>query len=232
MRKLLLVIVLIMSISSCAFADVEPDRELHKVIGGFYSLAAAVDLNESLKPNINQLGKFFVNMPENVQLSQVKNSIWAGVEVVKNSSVRNYLRSHSSELGITESPEGYEWLGGDYAWMKIADIVKGKIVPIKFLASEGDGEIFFNVDGQNSWWMANPNFTAQASQEILSKFGVNQPDLHAPSKTSRVSIYESVRPSEVRTPEKMHVGRKRNSFDVELEIGDIRFDPIPNRPRN
>ncbi len=232
MRKLLLVIVLIVSISSCAFADVEPDRELHKVIGGLYSLAAAVDLNENVKPDISQLRKYFASSPDDMKISRVKNSIWAGVEVAKNSDTRNYLRSHSQELGIAESPEGSAWLGGQFAWMKIADVVKGKIVPVKFSVSEGDGKIFFNVHGQNSWWMANPDFTDQASQEILSRYGVNQPNLHVPAKSSRVSIYDSVRPSAVGTPEKMHVGRKRSSFDMDIELGNVIFDPIPNRPRN
>ena len=232
MRKLLLVIVLIVSISSCAFADVEPDRELHRIIGGLYSLAAAVDLNGNVKPEIGQLRGYFVEAPESVQLSRVKNSIWAGIEVGKNSSVRNYLRSHAAKLGIFEAPEGPEWMSGRLACMKIADVVKGKIVPVKFSASEGDGEIFFNADGQNSWWMATPDFTDQASQEILSKYGVNQPNLHVPSKNERVSIYDSVRPSTVRTPEKMHVGRKKSSFDMDIELGNVIFDPIPNRPRN
>ncbi|MBQ7593879.1 MAG: hypothetical protein IJU48_05950 [Synergistaceae bacterium] len=232
MRKLLLVMILIVSMSSCVYANVEQDSELHKIIGGLYSVAAAVDMNENVKPDINQLGKFFTNTPKNMQLYRVKNSIWAGIEVGKTSTARSYLRSHAAELGILESPEGREWMSGDYAWMKIADVVKNKLVPMKFSASEGDGKIFFNVPGQNSWWMANPDFTAQAAREILNRHGVNQPDLHAPTKSGRVSIYDSVKPAEVGKPEKMHVGRKRSSFDMELEIGDIRFDPIPNRPRN
>ena len=234
MRRLLILMILTLSMISCAHAvNIEPDKNIHSVIGGLYSLGAAVELNGNINPEISQLTKYFVSEPKNMQLTRVKNSIWAGVEVNKNSRVKNYLRSHSQELGIMESPAGKsEWFSGDYAWLKVADVVKGKLVPVKFFASEGDGEIFFTNKDKNLWWTANPKFTAQASHEILSKYGINQPDLHVPSESKRVSIYNSVRPSEVSKPEKIHVGSKKNSFDMGMDIGDIRFDPIPNRPRN
>lgn len=235
MRKFLIVIVFALSRAACAFAEVEPDVELHKIIGGLYSLVSAVELNDNAQPHINQIRKFFAEIPKewqsNSQIIRVRNSIWVGVSVGKFSSARNYLRSHSEELGITESPEGYEWMGGNYAWIKAADVVRNEIVPVNYIASEGDNLIFFSTPGQNSWWQSNPKFTAEAAQEILNRYGINQPDLHVPEGT-RVSIYDSVRPASVGTPEKMHVGRKKSSFDMELEIGDIIFDPIPNRQRN
>lgn len=235
MRKIFIAVIFAVFMSSYAFAEIEPDIELHKIIGGLYSLASAVELNENPNPHINQLRKYFADIPRewqaNSQVQRVKNSVWVGVAVGKFSSARNYLRSHASELGITERPEGYEWISGDYAWLKAADIINNEIIPVNYIAAEGDGSIFFKVSGQNLWWQATPKLSAEASHEILNRYGVNQPDLHAPEGT-RVSIYDSVRPASVGAPEKMHVGRKKSSFDVELEIGDIIFDPIPNRPRD
>ena len=244
MRKIFVSVVLALFVLSgnvTAFADVEPDTELHDVIGGLYALACAVALNDNTQPHINQLRKYFADVPNDwystVQLANQNNAVWAGVAVGKFSSARKFLREYSAELGILESPGGYAWLGGSYAWVKAADIVNGKLKPSGVIAARGkspdSGVVFLSTKGQESWWMASPAFTPQAAKDIISKFGVkNAPELHKPSGI-HTSVYESVKPSDVSKPGDMHVGRRKSSFDVRMDIGtDVIFDPFPNRVRN
>ena len=232
MKKIFaLVVIAVLCLAGNSCAHVEQDVEIHKVLGSLYSLAASISLNGNNNPHINQLRQFFVNVPDDwhnqVQISRVHNSVWAGVAVGKYSTARRFLRSHAEELGITESPEGYTWLGGDFAWLNISGL--------NIKAAKGSGKdselIFMSADG-NSWWLCNPDFTKETASEILRKFGTkNAPELQRPSGV-RESIYESVKPSNVSKPQNMHVGKKRDSFDVEIEVGkDVIFDPVPNRPR-
>ena len=231
MRKVCASIILaVLCLSGCAFGNVEPDPEIHRVIGGLYSLACAVELNGKSEPQVQHLRQYFSDVPNDwysqVQISRVNNAVWAGVAVGKISTARQFLRTHAQELGICDSPEGYAWLGGDYAWLKVSGnsglrAARGK--------GTDSGSVFLNVQGSDSWWMASPAFTNQAAKSVLAKHAAkNPPELHKPSGI-HTSIYESVKPSDVKKPGDMHVGRKRNSFDKEIELGrdvDLIFNPM------
>ncbi len=230
---LLSVLNLIFSTSVYAENVIENDFETHKIIGGLYSLASAVELNARAKVDVNSLVIFFEKIPagwqNTVRVEKNKNSIWVGVAVDKFSKARNYLRSHASELGIMESPGGSAWMSGDFAWLKAGDIAKKKIKPIEFSAAQGDDTIFFNAN--NTWWAAYPSLTSRAEREILEKHGAeNAPELHAPveNKEEKVSIYEDVKPSSVRVPEKMTWTKQKSSYDMSVEVGDVIFNPLPN----
>ena len=226
------VIAAVLLVCGSACAEVEQDVELHRVIGGLYALAGAAE-TAGESANVNQVSRFFTNLPEgwqnSVQISRVKGSLWAGIAVDKFSSARRYLRANAAALNITESPEGYAWLGGDFAWLNVSSL--------ELRAARGTGRdsdvIFFTADGGAKWWAASPDFTKRAAGEIIKKFGIkNAPELHRPSGV-RESIYESVKPSDVHKPSDMHVGRRRSSFDMDIPIGkNIILDPIPNRPRH
>ena len=231
------VVIALFVLSGNAFAEVEQDTEIHRVIGGLYSLSCAVVMNGSAAPQISQLRKYFADVPNDwyntVQLAVQNNSVWAGVSVGQYSTARRFLREHSEELGILEEPGGYAWLKGAYAWMKSADIVNGTLKPSGIIAAKGKGTdsgvIFLSTKGQEFWWMASPAFTNQAAKDIISKWGVkNVPELHKPSGLHQ-NLYESVKPYDVRKPANMHVGTKRSSFDMGIDLGtDVIFNPIPN----
>ena len=240
MRKIFLSFLILIFISSASvlFADVDLDAENHKIIGGLYSLAAAVELNAKTNPDVNSLVRFFEKIPagwqNEIKIQHDKKSIWVGIVVGQHSSARRYLREHSQELGIFESPNGAAWLGSEFAWLKAADIAKKKLNPVKFSVADSDSTIFFNVNNSDSWWAAWPNFNSRAIKEILAKHGTdNHPELAAPKvqEAPRVSIYDEVRPASVRIPDKMHMGTKKSSFDMSMEVGDVIFNPIPNVPR-
>ena len=196
-----------------------------------------MELNGKTNPEINQLKNYFTNPSSewlnSVRVSKEQNSIWVGIALGKKATARQYLRSKAPELKIMNEPEGYEWIGGDFAWLKAADIVKGKLKPVKIFAAEGEGTIFFTTEGIESWWQSYPEFNLRASREILKKHEVDDaPELQRPQGKPE-SIYESVKPSEViKVPPKMHVGRKGNSFDMSVEVGDVIFNPLPYRNNN
>ena len=66
-------------------------------------------------------------------------------------------------MGIKESPEGYAWLGGDYAWLKVSDV--------KLKAARGTGQdsnlVFLSVDGE-SWWACDYDVYNAGSNTISS----------------------------------------------------------------
>lgn len=223
-------------------AEVVQDSDTHGVIGGLYSLVASLAMNGNTSPNVNQIRGYFSDVPQNwqklVRFERVNNQIWVGVAVGKYAQARSYLRSHAEELGITDTPGGNAWMSGDFAWIKAGDVVKGKFKPITLKASKGSGTdsgvIFLNAPGQDSWWLASPSFTRKAAQSLLKACGVKKSGLHKPiaQPVQAVSIYESVKPSEVKKPDDIHTSRKRNfreSFD--MDMGDVIFNPIPNTNR-
>ena len=233
MKKFLAVLVICFC-SCTAFAEIEDDIETHKIIGGLYSLSAAVELNGKTNPDVNQLRNYFTDPSQewldSVRISKIKNSIWVGIALNKTSTARHYLRANSPELKIMNEPEGYEWMGGDFAWLKAADIKNGKLKPVKFFAAEKEGIIFFNSEGTETWWEAFPQFNYRASNIILKEHKIDEtPELHRPEGRAE-SIYESVKPSSViKVPPKMHVGAKKDSFDMSVQVGDVIFNPLPYR---
>lgn len=240
MKKFFAVILILLCMSFSVSADeVEQDTELHRVIGGLYTLAAAVNLNRSVNPSITQISRYFSSVPDEWQittgLTREKNALWVGVPVGKYSTARHFLRSHSKELGILDSPGGYAWLGGDYAWLKAADISGNTLKPIELHASRGagidSGIIFFSVPEMPQWWQADPSFGPNSAKMITDTFGIkNAPELHKPEGVSK-NVYDTMKHSSVRVPEKMHVGTQKSSFDMSIEMGDVIFNPIPNTRR-
>ena len=234
MRKILTAFILcVFSCGVCNAADVNPDTEIHKVIGGLYSLVSALAVNGEADHDIRTLRKYFADIPggwlEGVKAVRVNNELWAGVSVGKYSTARKYLRANSQRLGITDTPAGSSWLGEDFAWVKAGVIHGGRLTASSLKASQADGAVFFSVDG-NEWWQSYPDFTRKAAQEVMSRWGVKVSGLHKPEGVSdRVSIYDQVRPSEVRKPGEMHSNRKHEfgeSYDI--DVGDVIFKPIPN----
>ena len=235
MRKILsLSILAVFVFASCAFADVNPDSEIHKVIGGLYSLVSAIAVNGEAAPDIRVLRRCFNDAPngwaESIRVERVNDEIWAGVAVERYSTARKFLRSKAPELGITDTPAGSAWMGGDFAWIKAGNISKGKLTPSPLKAAQSEGTIFFSTEGQEDWWVSYPSLSKKSSQEVMKLWGVKAAGLHRPeSSEKRVSIYDEVRPSEVRKPDEMHTNRKhRFGESYDIEMGDVIFKPVPS----
>lgn len=240
MRKIF--IALILCVFMCGVsssAEINPDPEIHKVMGGLYSLVSAMALKGDPAEDVRALQKYFADVPggwlDTVRIERVNNDLWAGVAVGKYSTARKYLRSKSPELGISDTPAGSAWMGGSHAWIKAGSINGGKFIPSTLMAAKGSGKdagiIFFSADS-NEWWQSYPSLTAKSSQEILKLWGVKVQGLQR-HEESRRSIYDEVKPSEVRKPADIHTGRKHEfgeSYDVNM--GDVIFSPIPHTTYN
>ena len=59
-------ILILIFVSSASFAEVDPSAENHKIIGGLYSLAAAIELNAKTNPDVNSLVRFFECIPPGI----------------------------------------------------------------------------------------------------------------------------------------------------------------------
>ncbi len=231
MRKILTAsIIVILMFTAFVSAEVNPDTEIHRVIGGLYSLVSVIAVNGETAPDVRALGKYFADVPGDwpgsVRVERVNNDLWAGVAVGKYSSARKYLRLNSPELGITDTPAGSAWLGGDFAWIKAGSINGKKLTPSALKAVQADGTIFFSMMGE--WWMSYPELSRKTSQAVIKLYGTNQPGLHKPGEMRR-SIYDEVRPSEVRKPADIHTSRERKfgeSYDINM--GDVIFKPVPS----
>ena len=230
MRKLFLSVIMILFINSCVYADlVNQNNEIHEIIGSLYSIVCAVKINDN-SINTNTIKKSFSDIPNDwlsrINIIKQNNSIWAGISINKYSSARQFLRDNAKSLNITESPEGYSWFGGEQVWLNISALTK-------INAAKGSGNdsniIFLSVDNGNSWWQAIPSFKSNTAENILSRFGINNPpELHKPSGKKQ-TIYESVKPDDVKKPDDIHLSRKKSSFDIEMDLGnDIIFKPVPN----
>ncbi|MBQ3346737.1 MAG: hypothetical protein IJG51_08435 [Synergistaceae bacterium] len=235
MRKILASsILVIFMLTSCAFADVNPDTEIHKVMGGLYSLVSAIAVNGEAAPDIRALRRYFNDAPngwlDTIRVERVGNDLWAGVTVGKYSTARKFLRSNAPKLGITDTPAGSAWMGGDFAWIKAGNISNGKFTPSPLKAAQSEGAIFFSTEGQADWWQSYPSLSKKSAQEVMKLWGVKEAGLHRPQGSEkRISIYDEVRPSEVRKPDDMHTNRKHQfgeSYDIEM--GDVIFKPVPS----
>ncbi len=212
--------------SNNAFAQVEADPAIHKVIGGLYAVSAVRGLEGNTEPDANSLAKYFSGVSNlDIKFSRVNNNLWVGVAVDKRSTARKYLRSKSQALGICDNPGGGAWIGENYAWINI-----NKVLPV-LKSSQGSGndkdKIFFTVD-DNLWWQAEPAISKNYVQTILKKYHTDSaPVLNSPKGLKAQSIYDQVKPASVDVPEKIHMGNARkNSYD--MEIGDVIFSPVPN----
>ena len=215
---------------------VEDDNELHKVIGGLYTLAAVVNINQNSNPDPRQLRNYFDNLPkdwlEKIKISRKVSSVWVGILVDQKSRARNYLRVNAPSLKITSDPEGYDWLGGYYAWIKAADIINNKLQPLNLIATKSDGALFFSTKDQKKWWQADPTFNFRAEKMVMKNFEINDaPMLEKPKAlTNSNSVYERVKPNDKsRKPDEIHISTKKGFLEkMSIEMGDVLFNPIPN----
>ena len=236
-RKIFTALVLTLFISGASHAvQINPDVEIHMTVGGLYTLTAALALNSHHSPENAHLRKFFADVPndwqESFKIEKVGNDIWVGVSVAAFTTTKTFLRSSAKSLGISDSPGGTSWVSGNFAWLKAGTVDNGKFVPVELRASYGSGKdsglFFFSTQNQDSWWQSSPALTKKSEAEIMKLFGEQQDGLHKPSRVSH-SIYESVKPSEVKKPADIHTSEEKKFSDkFDRDMGSIIFKPVPH----
>ncbi len=242
MRKIFIASILVISLLGVGFSAelINPDIEIHRTVGGLYSLISVIALNGHADVKPDNLRKYFADLrsdwQDNIRIEKHGNDLWVAVSVEKFTTAKTFLRSHSRELGITDSPAVDSWTAGHFAWLKAGTVNGGKFTPLTLKASYGSGKdsdvLFFSAKGNNSWWQENPPLTKKTKDALMKSLGVEQSGLHRPSGVS-TSIYDAVRPSAVRKPADIHTKRDTSfgeSYDVNM--GDVIFNPIPHTTYN
>lgn len=212
-------------------AQIDPDPEAHRTIGSLYALALAVALEGGdALPGPARLSRWIDGPLADMGLTETGGAWWADVPVGRFSTARRALRRWASDLGIVDAPGGRPWLGGDRAWLKVADVAgqgrKRTIEPIPLRAALGENEeLFLAPEGSDIWWHASPMLTRAAREAASSRWGVYVPGLRAPTEPKGE---DALKASPVRKPDDIHLGREADPLSVEM--GDMIFTPIP-RPR-
>ena len=234
--------------SAKAYAvTVEPDVEVHRVVGALYALSAAMNLyhaeSEAI-PSPEQLGRYFRRdtlpggWPESVHVASFGGAWWVGVAVDPYSPARRFLRANAPELSILDAPGGAPWMGASFAWMEAlrmgaSGAGKGSASPAVEVA-EGSGEdrneLFFRTPGTDRYWWSPLRFSDSARASVLKRWGraVEGSALTVPRE--RAAVKEEFRATPVGLPEEFGVSSDQEPGSS-VEMGDVIFNPIP-RPRS
>ena len=233
------------SAPACA-VTVEPDVEVHRVVGTLYALSAAMNLyhlEPGAIPSPEQLGRYFQRdalpggWPESVRVVSYGGAWWVGV-AVDHSPARKFLRANAPELSILDAPGGAPWMGASFAWLEVlrpgaSGAGKGS-APTAAEAAEGSeedrDELFFRTPGTDRYWWSPLSFLPSARASVLGRWGraVEGTALRGPRE--RAAVKEEFRATPVGLPEEFGVSSDQEP-DSSLEMGDVIFNPIP-RPRN
>ena len=239
--------------SAPAYAvTVEPDVEVHRVVGALYALSAAMNLYHAESgaiPSPEQLGRCFRRdtlpggWPESVRVASYGGAWWVGVAVDPYSPARKFLRANAPELSILDAPGGAPWMGASFAWM---EALRMEVLRMKASgagknsassaveAAEGSGEdrneLFFRTPGTDRYWWSPLRFSDSARASVLKRWGraVEGSALTVPRE--RAAVKEEFRATPVGLPEEFGVSSDQESGSS-VEMGDVIFNPIP-RPRS
>ena len=234
--------------SAKAYAvTVEPDVEVHRVVGALYALSAAMNLyhaeSEAI-PSPEQLGRYFRRdtlpggWPESVHVASFGGAWWVGVAVDPYSPARRFLRANAPELSILDAPGGAPWMGASFAWMEAlrmgaSGAGKGSASPAVEVA-EGSGEdrneLFFRTPGTDRYWWSPLRFSASARDSVLKRWGRAADGSALTVPQERAAAKEEFHASPVGLPEEFGVSSDQEPGSS-LEMGDVIFNPIP-RPRS
>ena len=230
-------------LSAPAYAvTVEPDVEVHRVVGALYALSVAMNLyyaeSEAI-PSPEQLGRYFrrdtlpAGWPESVHIASFDGAWWVGVAVDPYSPARKFLRANAPELSILDAPGGAPWMGASFAWMKASGAGKGSASPAAEV-TEGSGEdrneLFFRTPGTDRYWWSPLRFSASVRDSVLKRWGHAAEGAALAVPQERAAAKEEFRASPVGLPEEFGVSSDREPGSS-VELGDVIFNPIP-RPRS
>ncbi len=229
-------------LSAPAYAvTVEPDVEVHRVVGALYALSVAMNLyyaeSEAI-PSPEQLGRYFrrdtlpSGWPESVHIASFEGAWWVGV-AVDHSPARKFLRANAPELSILDAPGGAPWMGASFAWMKASGAGKGSASPAAEV-TEGSGEdrneLFFRTPGTDRYWWGPLRFSDSARASVLGRWGRAAEGFALTVPRERAAVKEEFRATPVGLPEEFGVSSDQEPGSS-VEMGDVIFNPIP-RPRS
>ena len=227
---------------------IEPDPDLHLVMGDLYAISVAMrlfydDTQKTRCPIPDELSHYLQNqLPDNwssdYRTAAIQGDWWVARKVPEFSTARKFLRENASLLGLYEQDCQSAWLGGAFVWMSAVPFNgKAKSVPVPgkpvFRAAQGEGDdrqhLFFNSPGTDYYWKSSLIYTTEAHAETLKKFGADaKGPFVTPSQPSRAP--ETLSASPVETPPDFTLSGEGGEYDV--SVGDVIFSPIPRRQDN
>lgn len=223
---------------------VEPDPEVHRVLGTLYALATAINLHRSVSEGLPEpvhLERYLradslpEGWPDSVRIAESSGSWWVGIPVPAYSTARKYLRANASELGVHDGAGGIPWMGGSLAWIAaVRPDPSGKGArPFGVRIAEGWDEdksaLFFGTPSTDRFWWSPLLLSDSARSTALKRWGrASAPELRIPR--AQAEERETFKASPVGLPEEFGVSADREP-GPSMEMGDVILNPIP-RPRS
>jgi hypothetical protein len=196
---------------------IEPDPELHGVLGDMYALATAMRLHHDAGgrrlPGLDELARYLRNplpdgWPANYRIAEIRGGWWIGRRVSEFSTARRFLRNNAFSLGLYEQEGQNIWLGGPFVWMDASPFGEN-IMRIKVARGDDNDYIFFNSPETAYYWRGELALTAEAAAGALEKFAT---DSGGPFIIPPPSASEPLRASPVELPPDFTVGRDEDEM--------------------
>ena len=223
---------------------IEPDSDLHEVMGDLYALSVAMrlyydDTHKTQCPALDELIHYLKrplpdDWPSDYRTAAFQGDWWVGRKVPEFSTARKFLRDNAPSLGLYEQESQNAWLGGAFVWVcAVSFDNKAKPVPVPEKAvlkvAQGEGNdsqyLFFNSPGTDYYWRSGFIYTTEAHADALKKFGI---DTKGPFEVPPPPSYapETLTASPVELPPNFTLSGEEE-FDARM--GDVLFNPVPRR---
>lgn len=213
---------------------IEPDPDLHSVMGDLHALAVAMRLyhdstRRTQPPGLEELARYLRRplpdgWPADYRTATVRGGWWVGRRVPDFSTARRFLRNNALSLGLYEQEGQSAWLGGAFVWMNAVPFNANAFL-IRVAQGEGDDRhyLFFNLPDTEYYWRSGLTYTAEARAEALRRFGSNATGPFViPAAPPSAQI--TVRASPVELPPDFTVSADEEEIDMRL--GGILVNPI------
>ncbi|NLL37624.1 MAG: hypothetical protein GX256_08915 [Fretibacterium sp.] len=219
-KSVLWALCICLMLSGATWADtIEPDPELHDLMGGLSALSAVAALKAS-----DPLKDSF--LPGGLDWAWAKVSVedregdrWVGLEVPASQEVRRFLRLNSPRLDVFEEDGRTPWLSGPRVWMKAG----GEEGVVRVGAGD---RLFFGTSGTD-WLWRSPLQPTESVRRALLKGRDAAPD-PALEVVPIQKEAETFKASPVGLPADITVS---GDEDNSMEVGGLKVNPIP-RMRN
>jgi len=224
-------------------AIIEPDPDLHNVMGDLYALSAAMrlfydDTHKTRCPSPGELAHYLSKplpdgWPSGYRTDVVGGDWWVGRKVPEFSNARKFLREKAPSLDLYGRESQSTWLGEAFVWMSALSF-GGKARPeseqkTAFKVAQGEGNdrqyLFFNSPGTDYYWRSSLIYTTEARAEALKKFRTDAKGPFVVPTTQ--SARQKFMASPVELPPDFNLGAEED--DGSARFGDVIINPIPRQ---
>jgi len=235
-----LLICLAVAIPTAGAVIIEPDTDLHGVMGDLYALSIVMrlyydDVRKTQNPTLDELVHYLRSplpggWPADYRTAMIRGGWWVGRRVPEFSTARRFLRANALSLGLYEEDGQSAWLGGSFVWVNAVsfDESSGPGQAVFRVAQEEDGQhLFFNSPGTDYYWRSGLLYADRVHARVLQELGTDaKGPFVMPPPLIRAS--ETLSASPVELPPDFTVGGD-DEESMDARIGDVIFNPIPRQ---